>query len=150
MRFRAIIQLDGKTATGINVPADVLEALGGGKRPSVKVTINGHTYSSTIGTMRGVAKIPVSAANRKAAEVTAGDEVDVDVELDLTPREVAMPADLSQALHSDAEAERFFQGLSPSRKQAYVTWIEQAKQADTRGRRIAQAVAELREGRPRR
>ncbi|MFB9833996.1 YdeI/OmpD-associated family protein [Actinoallomurus acaciae] len=150
MRFRATVQLDGKTATGIDVPAEVMEALGGGRRPAVKVTMNGHTYSSTIGTMRGVAKIPLSAENRKAAEVKAGDEVDVEVELDDSPREVAVPDDLAQALHGDEEAERFFEGLSPSRKKAYVSWIEQAKKTETRERRVTQAVTELSEGKPRR
>jgi hypothetical protein len=150
MKFRATIQLDGKTATGINVPAEVMEGLRGGKRPAVKVTIKGHTYSSTVGTMRGVAKIPISAENREAAGVNAGDEVEVEVELDKSPREVAVPADLAEALGGDAEAERCFDGLSPSRKKAYVTWIEQAKKAETRERRVAQAVTELSEGRPRR
>ncbi|GLY78694.1 YdeI/OmpD-associated family protein [Actinoallomurus iriomotensis] len=150
MRFRATVRLDGKTATGINVPAEVMEALGGGKRPPVKVTIKGHTYSSTVGTMRGVAKIPLSAENREAAGVNAGDEVDVDVEPDDSPREVAVPDDLAKALHGDAEAERCFEGLSPSRKKAYVTWIEQAKKAETRERRVAQAVTELSEGKPKR
>jgi hypothetical protein len=150
MEFRATIQLDGKTATGINVPDEVMEKLGGGKRPAVKVTIMGYTYSSTVGTMRGVAKIPISAENRKAAGVDAGDEVDVKIELDEAPRGVNVPADLAEALRGDAEAERCFEGLSPSRKKAYVTWIEQAKKAETRDRRVAQAVTELSEGNPRR
>lgn len=150
MRFQATIQLDGKTATGINVPDDIMEGLGGGKRPAVKVTIKGHTYSTTVGTMRGVAKIPISAENRKAAGVNAGDEVDVEIELDESPREIAVPTDLAEALGGDAEAERCFNGLSPSRKKAYVTWIEQAKKIETRERRVAQAITELSEGRPRR
>jgi hypothetical protein len=150
MRFQATIQLDGKTATGINVPDDIMEGLGGGKRPTVKVTLKGHTYSTTVGIMHGVAKIPISAENRKAAGVNAGDEVDVEIELDQSPREIALPADLAEALRGDAEAERCYDGLSPSRKKAYVTWIEQAKKAETRERRVAQAITELSEGRPRR
>jgi hypothetical protein len=150
MRFRATVQLDGKTATGVNVPAEVMDGLGGGKRPAVRVTIKGHTYSSTVGIMRGVAKIPISAENRKAAGVDAGDEVDVEVELDESPREVAVPTDLKEALRGEAEAERCFNGLSPSRKKAYVTWIEQAKKTETRERRVTQAVTELSEGKPQR
>jgi hypothetical protein len=150
MRFRATVQLDGETATGINVPDDVVEGLGGGKRPRVKVTINGYAYSTTFGSMRGVTKIPISAEHRKAARVAAGDEVDVEVELDDSPQELAVPADLADALKAEAEAQRCFEGLSPSRKKAYVTWIEQAKKAETRERRVVQAVEELREGRPRR
>ncbi|WP_460333975.1 YdeI/OmpD-associated family protein [Actinoallomurus acanthiterrae] len=150
MRFRATVQLDGKTATGINVPVDVVEGLGGGKRARVKVAINGHAYSITLGSMRGVTKIPVSAEHRKAAGIAAGDEADVEVELDDSPQELAVPADLADALRAEADAQRCFDGLSPSRKKAYVTWIEQAKKAETRERRVAQAVEELREGRPRR
>ena len=73
VKFRAELQQDGKTATGITVPPDVLDALGAGRRPAVAVTINGHTYRSTIGSMGGVAKIPVSSAVRAAADVAAGD-----------------------------------------------------------------------------
>ncbi len=47
MRFRARIGLHGKTATGIQVPPEVVENLGPSKRSPVRVTINGHTYRST-------------------------------------------------------------------------------------------------------
>src|SRR5258708_15217033 len=94
MKFRAIIRLDGKTATGIPVPPEVIAGLGAGKRPQVCVTINGHTYRSTIGSMHGQALIPLSAANRKAAGGTAGDRIDVDIEPDTQPPEVTVPPDL--------------------------------------------------------
>jgi hypothetical protein len=81
MRFRATLQLDGKTATGINVPDDVIEALGGGKRPAVAVTINGFRFETTLGVRGGVSKIPVSAERRQAAGVAAGDELDIDIQL---------------------------------------------------------------------
>ena len=48
MRFRARIELHGKTATGIVVPPEVVESLQSGKRPPVRVTINGYTYRSTV------------------------------------------------------------------------------------------------------
>ena len=82
MRFHATIELNGKTATGIEVPAGVLAALGPGKRPSVRVTINGYSYPSTVGSMGGRSLIPVSADVRSQAGVSAGDEVDVDVVAD--------------------------------------------------------------------
>ncbi len=59
MRFHTTIRLDGKTATGIEVPADVLASLGSGKRPKVQVTLNGYTYASTVGSMGGRSLIPV-------------------------------------------------------------------------------------------
>lgn len=140
------MQLDGKTATGIPVPPEVVEGLGGGKRPAVVVTVGGHTYRSTIGSMDGVAKIPLSAENRAAAGVSPGDDVDVDVELDTAPRAVELPADLQAALAGDTGAAAFFASLSTTNKKLYVTWIESAKRAETRERRVSDAVAKLRDG----
>ena len=146
MKFRAKIELDGKTATGIRVPPEVLATLGPGKRPAVRVTIAGHTYRSTVGTMGGVSKIPISSENRKSAGVAAGDEVDVDLELDTEAREVTLPPDFAEALGRDTDARRFFDSLSLSRKREFVSWIEQAKKADTRQQRIEKSVSRLQDG----
>jgi hypothetical protein len=143
MRFHATIELGGKTATGIEVPAEVVAALGPGKRPPVRVTIKDHTYRSTVAPMGGRFMLPVSAEVRKNAGVVAGEEVDVDIELDTGPREVTVPPDFAEALDRDADAKRSFDGLSYSRKGRYVLSIEGAKTAETRQRRIAKAVDEL-------
>lgn len=147
MRFRATILLAGKTATGIRVPAEVVAALGPSRRPAVRVTIEGHAYRSTVAPMGGEFMLPVSAEHREAAGVAAGDEVDVDLELDTEPRVLEVPADLSAALDGDAGARRRFDGLSYSKKQRFVLPVEQAKTAETRQRRIAKAIEALREGR---
>ncbi len=146
MRFRAIIQLNGKTATGIQVPAEVVASLGPSKRPPVRVTIGGHTYRSSVASMGGVFMLGVSEENRRSAGVSAGDEVDVDIELDTEPREVNVPPDFTDALDRDADARRFFDGSSYSNKLRYVLSIEGAKTAETRQRRIAKVVSEMREG----
>jgi Bacteriocin-protection, YdeI or OmpD-Associated/Domain of unknown function (DUF1905) len=147
MRFRATIELGGKTATGIRVPAEIVAGLGAGKRPSVRVTINEYSYRSTVAPMGAAFMLPVSAQVRESAGVAAGDEVDVDIELDTEPREVALPADFADALDREAAARRFFDGLSYSNKRRFVLSIEEAKTAETRQRRIAKAVSTLREGR---
>lgn len=69
-------------------------------------------------------KIPLSAENREAADVSAGDEVGVDVEVDTEPREVVLPADFTRALRTEAEAQRFFDGLTPTQRGHYVSWID--------------------------
>lgn len=147
MRFRAIIQLGGKTATGIQVPPEIVARLGSSKRPAVRVTINGYTYRSTVATMGGVFMLPVSAEVRASAGVAADDAVEVEIELDSEPREVTVPPDFAAALGRDADAGRFFDGLSYSHKRRYVLSIEGAKTAETRQRRIANAVGVLRVGR---
>ena len=97
MEFQAIVLLGGKTATGIEVPDDVLAALGGGKRPRIKVTINGYTYRSTVGSMGGRSLVPVSAEVRSRSGVQAGDRVQVEIVADTEARTVDVPADLTDA-----------------------------------------------------
>ena len=146
MRFRATVELGGKTATGIRVPAEVVARLAPSKRPAVRVTINGHTYRSTVAPLGGVHMLPVSAEIRERAGVAAGDEVEVDIELDTEPREVTVPPDFAAALDRDADAKRSFDGLSYSNKRRYVLSIEEAKTEETRQRRIAKAIDTLRVG----
>ena len=147
MKFRATVQLGGKTATGIQVPEEIVAALGSSKRPAVRVTINGHTYRSTVALLGGQFMLPVSAEHRESARVAGGDEVEVEIELDTEPREVTVPPDFTDALDRDADGRRFFDGLSFSKKQRFVLPIEEAKTAETRQQRIAKAVSMLREGR---
>ena len=146
MRFRSIVRLGGKTATGIPVPEKVVESLGRGKRPPVRAAINGHTYRSTVTPLSGEFMLPISAENRERAGVAAGDEVDVDIELDTEPREVTVPPDFAESLDRDADARRSFDSLSYSKKQRFVLPIEGAKTGETRRRRIAKALEELRGG----
>jgi hypothetical protein len=143
LRFHATIRLDGKTATGIEVPADVLVALGPGKRPRVRVTMNGYEYPSTVGSMGGRSLIPVSAEVRAKAGVAAGDEVDVDVVADTEPRRVEVPEDLAAALDGEPKASRAFEQLSYSNQHRHVLAVTQAKTAETRQRRIGKVVTEL-------
>jgi Bacteriocin-protection, YdeI or OmpD-Associated/Domain of unknown function (DUF1905) len=149
MRFQATLLLAGKTATGIEVPAEVVEALDAGKKPPVRVTLGGYAYRSTIAARGDRFLVGVSAEHREAAGVAAGDVLDVDLELDTEPREVSVPADLAAALDADSKARTFFESLSYSQKKWYVLPIEQAKAAETRGRRVRKAIGMLREGRKR-
>jgi hypothetical protein len=149
MRFRTTILQGGKTATGIQVPDEVVEALGSGKRPAVRVTINGFTYRSTVAVMGGVYMVGVSADNRVGAGVAGGDEVDVELELDTAPREVTVPDDLAAALDAEPNARRTFDGLSYSNKSWHVLQVAGAKTDQTRQRRIARSVDILKQGRAR-
>jgi hypothetical protein len=143
MRFRATVELNGTTATGIEVPAEVMAALGSGKRPPVTVTINGHSYRTTVGSLGGRSLISVSAQVRQDAGVAAGDGVDVDVELDEAPRTVTVPDDLAAALAADAAAGAAFARLPYSHQREHVMAIESARAPETRQRRISKAVADL-------
>ncbi|NDV09126.1 DUF1905 domain-containing protein [Rhodococcus sp. IEGM 248] len=146
MRFRTTIELGGKTATGFRIPENVVADLGSGKRPAVRVMIGGHTYRTTVAPMGGVFMIPLSAENRAGAGVAAGDEVDVDVELDTEPRVVTVPPDFAEALDRQPDARKAFDALSYSNQRRHVLSIEGAKTDETRQRRIGKAVDALRQG----
>ena len=147
MRFHTTILQAGKTATGIRIPDEIVEGLGAGKRPPVRVTINGFTYRSTVAVMGSDYMVGVNADNRAGAGVAGGDQVDVDIELDAAPREVAVPADFAAALDAEPDARRTFDNLSNSNKGWHTGQIEGAKTDETRQRRIARSIDALREGR---
>jgi hypothetical protein len=149
MRFHTTILQAGKTATGIRIPDEIVEALGAGRKPPIRVTINGYTYRSTVAVMGGDYMVGVNADNRAGAGVAGGDEVDVDIELDTAPREVSVPADLAAALGAEPAARRTFDALSYSNKSWHTLQVEGAKTDETRQRRIARSVEILRGGRPR-
>jgi hypothetical protein len=150
MKLRATILGTGQTAAGIEIPADVVEALGAGKRPPVRVTINGYGYRSSIAPMGGTFMLGVSNEVRRAAGVAAGDSVDLELVVDTEPRTVEVPADFAVALDATPEARRLFDGLSYSNRLRYVLAINDAKSEETRRRRIAKSVEELAAGGPKR
>jgi uncharacterized protein YdeI (YjbR/CyaY-like superfamily) len=94
--------------------------------------------------MGGRYLVPLSAENRTAAGVAAGDEVDVDIVADDAPREVSVPADLDAALTGPARAA--YDGLSYSHRKEWVRWVEEAKKPETRTARIERTVADLAAG----
>ncbi|MFB6665070.1 YdeI/OmpD-associated family protein [Streptomyces parvus] len=129
--------------TGIEVPEDVVEALGAGKRPPVNVTVNGYAYRSTIAPMGGQYLIPFSADKREATGIGGGDAIEVELTLDTAPRTVEPPEDLAVALAAAPGAAEAFAALAPSRRKAHDASVEGAKTDATRERRIAKVVAEL-------
>ena len=143
VRISATLEQHGKTATGVEVPAAVVEELGAGRKPPVVVTINGYQYRSSIAVMGGRFLLPVSAEVRAGAGVAAGDVLEIELALDDAPREVEVPADLAEALAADAEARAAFDALSYSNRRRLVLAVEAAKAPETRQRRIAKTVADL-------
>ncbi len=146
MRFQATVELGDKTATGLQVPDDIVADLGSGKRPAVRITIGGHTYRTTVASMVGRFVVPLSAENRAAARVAAGEQVEVDIQIDTAPREVRVPTDLSEQLAHASTARDFFETLAYTHRKEWVRWVEDAKKPETRSARIAKTVAALHAG----
>ena len=145
MKFNTTIVQMGNN-TGIEIPPEVVEKLGAGKKPPVRITLKGYTYRSSIAVMSGKYMVSLSAENRKNAGVAGGDTLDVEIEVDTEKREIAVPPDLQAALDANPDAKKFFEGLSYSNKRRHVEPIEAAKAPETRQRRIEKSVQMFSEG----
>lgn len=145
LKFKTTILQTGNN-TGIEVPETIVQQLGAGKRPPVKVTVHRYTYRNTVMTMGGKYMISVSAEVREKAGVKGGDTLEVILEPDREPRVVTLAPDLEKALKQSPGAKQFFETLSYSNKQRYVLPIEQAKTEETRQRRIAKMISDLEAG----
>jgi len=142
--FRTVLHQQGNNV-GIVVPDDVVAELGAGKRPLVKVTIDGtYSFVYTIAVMGGKNLIGFSAAHRTASGFVGGDEVDVNLELETAPREVEMPPELTAALAADPVAAAAFEKLSFTFRKEHARAISEAKAEQTKQRRLEKIMAGLR------
>jgi Bacteriocin-protection, YdeI or OmpD-Associated/Domain of unknown function (DUF1905) len=143
MKFRTYVE-PPEPMKGLEVPPEVVEALGEGKRPRVLITVNGHAWKSRVAIMRGRYLLGLSNANRQAAGVEIGEEVEVDLEFDPEPPTVAEPEDLARALDADPAARAAYDRLAHTHRRRHVHAIESAKRPETRRRRIEELLAALR------
>jgi antitoxin component of MazEF toxin-antitoxin module len=143
-QFRAVLTgVESSSATYVRVPAAVLATLGGRIRVPVRMKINGTEHRTTICDMGMGPMLGVPASVRRAAKIERGDRVSVSIEVDRELRTVEIPQDFEKAMK--ARERRAYDGMSYSHRKEYVQWIEAAKKAETRARRIALAVTKLRE-----
>lgn len=143
MEFTTELQATGGTTTGFVVPDVVVEQLGGGRRPKVVVTVNGHTWRTSIASMGGRFLLGASAAVREAAGIAAGQTHTVTVELDTAPRSAEVPEDLAAAFADHPAAAQAWKHLSYSHQRQHADAIAAARKPETRQRRIASIITEL-------
>src|SRR5258706_7953111 len=140
--FTTIIKGDGNNA-GIEVPAEVIAALGTSKKPPVVVHVGGYTYRNTVAVMGGHYMISLSKAHREASGLNSGQQVEVILELDEETRTVDVPEDLAEALSAKARAREAFDALAFSKRKEFVRQVVEAKAQETRDRRVAGIVDKL-------
>lgn len=140
--FSTVIAAFGGNAA-IEVPPEVLETLGAGKRPALRIAVGDYAWESSVGTMAGRHLISLSKAHREASGLAPGQTVDVRVEVVDGPREVVVPDALQSALveHDLAEA---FGRLSFSARKEHARQVADAKTDATRERRVAKVLDALR------
>ena len=131
-------------ATGIRIPPEVITELGAGKKPRVKVTLNGsYSYSYTVAVMGGEYMIGFNQERREASGIQPGQEIEVTLELDTAPQVIELPDDLAAALAEKPGARAAFDAFATSARKEFVRQVTEAKAADTRARRIAKIVEKL-------
>ena len=148
-RFRARLRTSGHGAGGhlVEVPDEVVAALGGRGRIPVQARFNGVPYRGSIVKMGGVMMLGVTKAVMAEAGAGPGDVLDVVVEHDEAPREVEVPPELTTALKRNRAARAVWDGLSFSHRRDYVSYIVEAKKEETRARRVERTIQALTERR---
>lgn len=139
----ALIKDDTLDATGIEVPEEVVQGLGGSRRPAVVVTIEGYRYRSTVAPYGGRYLIPFAKEHRERSGLAPGQEVEVTLELDTAPRTVAVSAELAAALDAKPGAREAFDRLSYTTRKEHARQVETARAVETRERRIARILDSL-------
>ena len=140
-RFEAVLERQGSGAFVV-VPVDV-PAVFGRVRAPVRVTINGHTWRSTIMRYDERYLLGVSREHQTGARIAPGDTVSVELVSDDAPRVVEVPADLAAALDGTAGARAAFDAASFTHRREWVEWVEEAKRPDTRERRVRGVVEQV-------
>ena len=135
---------DKLEATGITIPFDVEEVFGA-KRVPVKAVVNGAEYRGSIVRMGGRYLLGIPKAFREQAGIKAGDNIVVTLEKDEAERTVEVPADLAAELKKDKALKAAWEKLSYTLRKENVRALEEAKQPETRARRLEKTLALLRE-----
>jgi bifunctional DNA-binding transcriptional regulator/antitoxin component of YhaV-PrlF toxin-antitoxin module len=128
----------------IEIPEKNLAEIGGNKRAPLKVTINSHTYQSTATGVDGKCMVVFPTKDREASGTKAGDNVTVTLELDDGYREVAIPQELADSLATHSLAETFHKLIYSKRKE-FARLVNEAKSDETKVRRIAKIVDQLKQ-----
>jgi Bacteriocin-protection, YdeI or OmpD-Associated/Domain of unknown function (DUF1905) len=144
-RFSAALEGVPTGGAGIRLPFNPKEEFGRARAP-VRVSIGAHPpFITTVMVYSGVAWVGLRKGQVAEMSLNPGDQVDVLVELDDTPREVEVPGELAAALSGDPDASAAFGRLSFTHRKEYAIWVAEAKRPATRADRAAKALQRLKD-----
>jgi Bacteriocin-protection, YdeI or OmpD-Associated/Domain of unknown function (DUF1905) len=148
IRFTTELVTRGPAAAVVLDDEQVATLGEGARRFPVVATVNGYSWRTTVTRMRGEFLVGLGRDVRQSAGAQVGDTVDVALELDTAPREVDVPKALAAALAGDPVAGAAFDNLAFTHRKEYARWVSEAKRDETRARRVAKALEQLRVGKP--
>jgi Bacteriocin-protection, YdeI or OmpD-Associated/Domain of unknown function (DUF1905) len=149
IQFSTQLQARGPAAAVVLDDTQVAAVGQGARRFPVVATVNGYTWRTSVARMGGEFLVGLNREVREGAGVKAGDDVEVALELDTAPRDVAVPPDLAAALAADPQAKTAFDGMAFTHRKEYARWVAEAKRDETRQRRVQQALDMIRAGQTR-
>ncbi len=144
--LKAVLEINEKNATGIAIPNEILSEFGTNKKTFVKAKIKNQTFRTSIASVGGKYFLGISSDIIANADIDAGDEIDVELQLDSEIKDVVVPEDLKLALEQNDAALRNFNQLSHSNKRRLLIPIDEAKTEETRQRRIDKIINVLQVG----
>ena len=145
--FDAVLAKEGEEANAsffVIVPPEVVADFGKKGQVKVKVKVDGYAYRTSIAPYGGNHYLGVRKEIRQAIGKPDGGTIHVMMEIDNEPRVVEVPADFTDAMDEAIRAS--FDKLSYTHQKEYVEWINEAKRAETRQRRIEKALQMIAEG----
>jgi len=147
LRFKVRLEgKDGSEVAWMNAPFDVEKTFGTRARVAVRGTINGFAFRSSLMPMGGCHGMAVNRSMRDGAMAKAGDVVDVVMERDTEVRTVEAPPELAKELARNKTARERWEKSSFTHKKEMARSIAEAKQEETRKRRLAKVIDVLRSG----
>jgi len=148
-KLKFTVKLEGQAGSevaGLIAPFDVMERFGTKARVAVRGTINGFPFRSSLMPMGGCHKMAVNKTMREGAKAKAGDVVDVVMERDVEERTVEAPPELRKELAKSKKAQEQWEKTSFTNKKEMARSITEAKQEETKKRRLAKVMDVLETG----
>ncbi|HET6744619.1 MAG TPA: YdeI/OmpD-associated family protein [Candidatus Limnocylindria bacterium] len=143
-RFITTIEAAVGGGAAARIPPDIGAQLGGLKQMRVTGSLNGTPIRTSTMPYRGGLYVGIHKASREAAGVEIGDEVQLELTRDDSPRVLEIPAELEAAFAGEPALRERFDALSFSRRRDLAAPISEAKKPETRAARLEKALATLR------
>ena len=145
LRFRTVIEAAVGGGAAARIPPDIGAQLGGLKQMRVTGSLNGLPIRTSTMPYRGGLYVGVHKAAREAAGVEIGDEVELELTRDDSPRVLELAPELEAAFAAEPGLRERFDGLSFSRRRELAQPIAEAKKPETRAARLEKALEALRQ-----
>lgn len=131
-------------AAAIILSDEQVAELGAGKTFPVVVDFGDRSIRLRLARMGDMNMIGFSKVSRAEAGVEIGERIDVRIRVDTDERVIEIPLALAEALDADPAVRAAFENLAPSKRKEMARQVAEAKQEETRQRRLEKVLDALR------